>query len=134
MDVKVTYLEMLACTPRIVPPPREGLLVLHASRPTIRYYRFLYDAVGRPWQWLSRRKLSDEELAAMLNDPRDEVHVLHVAGVPAGFAELDRRAEREIECCRQTGRRRSADLDVGYAVTRIDGHLRGTYIGNIEAG
>jgi GNAT superfamily N-acetyltransferase len=97
MDVTVTYLEMLSRPERVVPPPREGLLVLHARRPTVRYYRFLYDAVGGPWQWLSCRKLSDEELAAVLHDPRDEVHVLHVEGVPAGFAELDRRVAGEVE-------------------------------------
>jgi GNAT superfamily N-acetyltransferase len=97
MDVKVTYLEMLAPNRRVVPPPRDGLLVLHARRPSVAYYRFLYDAVGRPWQWLSRRKLSDEQLAAILQDERDEVHVLHVEGVPAGLAELDRRQEGEVE-------------------------------------
>lgn len=97
MDVKVTYLEMLTRPSRTVLPPRVGLTVIHAKRPTIPYYRFLYDAVGRPWQWLSRRKLNDEELAAIIHDPRDEVHVLHVEGVPAGFAELDRRQEGEIE-------------------------------------
>jgi GNAT superfamily N-acetyltransferase len=97
LDVKVTYLQMFARLDRVVPPPRHGLTVLHAKQPTVRYYRFLYDAVGRPWQWLSRRKLADDELAALLNDPRDEVHVLHVEGVPAGFAELDRRANGEIE-------------------------------------
>jgi len=97
MDVKVTYLQMFACQSRIVPPPRDGLSVIHAKRPTIAYYRFLYDAVGKPWQWLSRRKLNDEQLAAVIHDPRDEVHVLHVEGAPAGFAELDRRQEGEIE-------------------------------------
>ena len=45
----------------------------------------------------SRKELSDTELAALLNDPRLEVHVLMVEGVPAGFAELDRRIEGEIE-------------------------------------
>ena len=43
MDVKVTYLEMFARPQRIVPPPRDGLAVLHAKRPTIAYYRFLGD-------------------------------------------------------------------------------------------
>ena len=47
--------------------------------------------------WTSRRKLSDAELAALRNDPRLEVHVLMAEGVPAGFAELDRRTEGEIE-------------------------------------
>jgi GNAT superfamily N-acetyltransferase len=97
-DVKVTYLQMLARPPaRVVPPPCDDLIVLHARHPSVAYYRFLYDAVGRPWQWLSRRKLTDEQLAAVIHDPRDEVHVLHVEGVPAGFAELDRRQEGEIE-------------------------------------
>jgi GNAT superfamily N-acetyltransferase len=97
MQVTVFYLEMVSRPDRVVPPPRDGLTVLHAREPTVRYYRFLYDAVGGPWQWLSRKKLSDEELARVLCDPRNEVHVLHADGVPAGFAELDRRVEGEIE-------------------------------------
>ena len=95
--VKVTYLEMFARPERVVPPPREGLAVVHARKPTVAYYRFLYDAVGRGYDWTSRKKLSDAELAALLNDPRLEVHVLMADGVPAGFAELDRRTEDEIE-------------------------------------
>ena len=97
MTVKTTYLEMFARPERAVPPPRDGLAVVHAKMPTVAYYRFLYDGVGRDYDWTSRRKLSDTELAALLNDPRLEVHVLMAEGVPAGFAELDRRAEGEIE-------------------------------------
>jgi GNAT superfamily N-acetyltransferase len=88
---------MFAHPGRIVPPPRDGLDVLHARRPTVAYYRFLYQAVGGDYDWTSRKKLSDGDLAAILNDARDEVHVLLVDGVPAGFAELDRRVEGEIE-------------------------------------
>ena len=95
--VKTTYLQMFAHTPRVVPPPREGLVVVHARTPSVAYYRFLYDAVGRDYDWTSRRKLSDAQLAALLHDPRLEAHVLMADGVPAGFAELDRRIEGEIE-------------------------------------
>jgi GNAT superfamily N-acetyltransferase len=91
MTVKTTYLQMLARPERFVPPPREGLAVIHAEKPTVTYYRFLYDSVGRDYGWTSRKKLSDAELARLLQDPRIEVHVLMVAGVPAGYAELDRR-------------------------------------------
>lgn len=97
MDVKVTYLQMFQRPDRVVPAPRDGLLVLHARQPTIAYYRFLYDAVGRQWHWVRRTKYSDEELGRIIHDPRDEIHVLHVDGVPAGFAELDRRVEGEVE-------------------------------------
>src|SRR6516162_4583833 len=97
VDVKVYYLEMLAPNYRKVPPSRGGPAVVHAKKPPVAYYRFLYDAVGQEYDWTSRKKLSDAELAALLNDPRLEVHVLMVDGVPAGFAELDRRTEGEIE-------------------------------------
>jgi len=97
MKVKTTYLEMLTNPERVVQPPREGLAVVHAEKPTVAYYRFLYDTVGRDYDWTSRKKLSDAELTALLNDPRLEVHILMAEGVPAGFAELDRRIEGEIE-------------------------------------
>lgn len=97
IDVQVYYLEMLARPERTVPPPRAGLTVMQARRCSVRFYRFLYDAVGRDYHWLSRRKLSDSQLAAILDDPRDEVHVLYVEGTPAGFVELDRRIENEVE-------------------------------------
>lgn len=95
--VKPTYLQILAHLERVVPPPREGLAVVHARRPTVPYYRILYDAVGRDYDWTSRKKLSDAELSVLLNAPRLEIHVLMADGVPAGFAELDRRIEGEIE-------------------------------------
>jgi GNAT superfamily N-acetyltransferase len=97
MKLKVTYLEMLARPQRVVPPPREGLTVVHTNRPPVAYYRFLYDAVGRDYGWPRCKRSSDAELAALLNDPRLEVHVLTAEGVPAGFAELDRRVDGEIK-------------------------------------
>jgi GNAT superfamily N-acetyltransferase len=41
--------------------------------------------------------MPDEARAAILGDPRNELHVLHVEGTRAGFAELDRRQPGEIE-------------------------------------
>ncbi len=43
------------------------------------------------------RILSDDDLAAVIQDPPNEIHVLHVDGSPVGFAELDRRQADEIE-------------------------------------
>jgi GNAT superfamily N-acetyltransferase len=56
-----------------------------------------HGTVGRDYDWTCRKKLSDAGLAALLNDLRLEVRVLTVEDVPAGFAELDRRIEEEIE-------------------------------------
>lgn len=97
VDVTVYYLEMLAPTTRTVPAPRAGLEVVHVRAPSVPEYRELYRAVGEEFRWLSRRKLSDEALRTLLGDPGNELHVLRVEGVPAGFAELDRRQPPEIE-------------------------------------
>ena len=97
VDVTAYYLEMLASPDRTVPAPRGGLSVVQAQSPTVPYYRSLYDAVGSEYYWLSRRKLSDAELAAIIHNPLNEVYVLHVDGSPAGFAELDRRQPNEVE-------------------------------------
>jgi GNAT superfamily N-acetyltransferase len=94
----VTYLEMTA-PPRQPArlPPRRGLEIRRALRPGVGFYRFLYAAVGEPWTWTVRHWLSDAELAAILDDPRVEVNVLWVDGVPGGYVELDRRAPPDVE-------------------------------------
>ena len=97
VPVKIFYVQMFGHAKRPVPPPREGLTVVHAKNPTVSYYRYLYHTIGREYHWLSRGKLSDAELAVVLRDPRNEVHVLHVDRVPAGMAELDRPNADEIE-------------------------------------
>ncbi len=97
IDVKISHLEMLAQPSRRIEPPRAGLAVMHAERPTLSYYRYLYRAVGEQYYWRSRAKLADAELAAIIHDPRVEVHVLHADGTPAGFAEFDRREPGAIE-------------------------------------
>jgi GNAT superfamily N-acetyltransferase len=97
MQIKTTFLEMFRRPERFVPPPREGLAVVHAKNPTVAYYRFLYDTVGRKWNWEGREQLTDAALAAIIHDPKDELHVLFVDGIPGGFVELDRRVEGEIE-------------------------------------
>src|SRR5689334_19730204 len=96
VDVKVYYLQMLAHNQHSVSAPRPGLLIVHAKKPSVAYYRFLYNGVGKEYHWYTRGRLPDAELAASLDHPRHEVHVLHVDGVPAGFAELDCRTD-EIE-------------------------------------
>ncbi|HLT01014.1 MAG TPA: GNAT family N-acetyltransferase [Geminicoccaceae bacterium] len=94
----VTYLEMTAPptgAPR--PAPRGDLEIRRARQPTVSFYRYLYAAVGEPWTWAVRRWLSDAEVAAIIRDPEVEVNVLWAGGVPAGYAELDRRAPPDVE-------------------------------------
>jgi GNAT superfamily N-acetyltransferase len=86
----VTYLVMTS-PPRRLPPQPMGprLALLRAEDIPLHYYRYLYDAVGRPWLWLERRGMSDEALGAKIRREGVEVWVLYASGVPAGFFELD---------------------------------------------
>jgi len=98
IPVTITYLQMTAPPERIAArAPRDGLTVVHCPRPTVSFYRYLYNTVGRPWWWVDRRRMSDEQLAQIIQDPLDEVHVLYADGCPAGYAELDRRQQGEVE-------------------------------------
>lgn len=98
IDTLVTYLEMTA-PPAAAPlrPPRAGLEVRAARRPTVSFYRYLYSMIGEDWTWVMRRLLADDELRQILEDPAVEVNVLWVGGVPAGLAELDRRQPPDVE-------------------------------------
>lgn len=89
--VEVTFLRMDRLPDRPAPafPPGAGVAV--AERCTVGFYRYLYDGVGRRHVWWLRRTLADEQIAAILGDPANSVHVLMHGGEPAGFYELDRR-------------------------------------------
>lgn len=96
-DVTTYYLEMTTPSQQTAPTPRDGMSILHARTPSVPYYRFLYNTVGRDYHWFRRGQLCDSDLATLLRDPDDELHVLHVDGSPAGFAELDHRIPKEVE-------------------------------------
>lgn len=97
IELTVYYLEMLSPCRGAAPAPREGLSVVRAKTPTVGFYRFLYHGVGEAYNWHSRASRPDAELAALIQNPLNEVHVLYADGTPAGFAELDRRVPGDIE-------------------------------------
>ena len=98
LEVTITYFEMRRRPAAPAPgPPRADLAILQAVRPTASFYRYLYDTVGAPWLWWERRRLDDSSLRAIVQNPQVEIYVLYAGGVPAGYAELDRRAVPEIE-------------------------------------
>lgn len=99
LEVTITYLEM-AEAPRLEPTPlplNRRVMLLRAPQPTVKFYRFLYDAVGEEWTWWERRLVTDEALASYLHDERVELFVLYVEGQPAGFFELDGREEGRVD-------------------------------------
>lgn len=98
IDTVVTDLEMTTQPTSPTPPvPAAKLALLRAEPPTVRFYRYLYDAVGATRHWTKRRNLDDAALAAIIEDENVEIYVLYAGGVPAGFSELDRRRGDDVE-------------------------------------
>jgi len=97
IDVIVTYMEMAArpTRPSIPLPPGKHAL-LRVEKPTIQFYRFLYNTVGEEWLWTDRRRMSDEQLLKEVDHPEVELTVLYSGGQPAGFVEIDRRPKPAI--------------------------------------
>jgi GNAT superfamily N-acetyltransferase len=91
VTVTVTFLRMdrppAAPSPGL-PPDHQ---VVRVEKPTVGFYRYLYDTVGADYVWWLRRTMSDGELAALLRDPVVSINVLYNGGEPAGFYELDGR-------------------------------------------
>jgi len=96
----ITHLAMTARPVRPpLPMPQAKLALMRVEECTASFYRYLYNTVGEPWVWYVRRLWSDERLRLWLARPEIEVSVLYVAGVPAGFFEIERPASGETELC-----------------------------------
>lgn len=97
IDTIVTYLELRQPARVHAPPPsRHKMALMLAQRPTVHFYRYLYDTVGKGYHWVDRKKLSDEELGKAIWADGVDVFVAYVDGTPAGYFELGQRSDKEI--------------------------------------
>ncbi len=96
LSATVTYLAMES-RPSASPPPQPLIksALLKCENPPVHFYRYLYDAVGRPWYWIERRLWTDDKLRSHLAQEKIALYALYLGGVPGGMAELDFR-ERNI--------------------------------------
>ncbi len=98
IDVTITYLRQTRRPNRRAPhPPAHGAALLRVRRPPLHFYRYLYRLVGDQFHWVSRRRLDDDQLAAIIHDDDVHVYVLFIDGAPAGFCELDHRVSDVVE-------------------------------------
>ncbi len=94
----ITYLEMRKppSYPR-TSPRAENLSIIRSYDPSTGFYLYLYNAVGKDWLWYERNQLSDKELENIIRHPKVRLYVLYLKGTPAGYCELDFRADKEVE-------------------------------------
>lgn len=96
--VTTYYLEMNS-PEELRPSPAEGtaLSVVQAEIPCPELSRFLYTAVGGDWFWTDRLGWTYTDWALYLNRAEIETWVGYVAGTPAGYFELERQPEGNVE-------------------------------------
>ena len=59
--------------------------------------QFLYEWVGRPWQWTERLAWSEEQWRRYAENENLRTWVGYLGGSPAGYYELQKQAGEEIE-------------------------------------
>lgn len=93
LSVTVTYLEQRErpALPPISLPADRKFALMRAEVIPVHFYRYLYDLVGRPYNWVSRTLMKDQALQQIIHHRHVHIYVLYVGGVPAGFAEIDAR-------------------------------------------
>jgi GNAT superfamily N-acetyltransferase len=98
VDVTRTYLELLS---REALRPAKAMIsearVVRRDPCSIADYRRLYAAVGGPWHWRDRLKWDDATLRGHLESPLIGIWELLVSGASAGFFELRKSGNDEVE-------------------------------------
>jgi GNAT superfamily N-acetyltransferase len=94
IPITITKLEMTAKPASLRPKLRREhdngrVVLLKVKQPPVHFYRYLYETVGRDHVWVERTRMSDEVLAAIVQDENIDLYVLYCEGAPAGYAELD---------------------------------------------
>jgi GNAT superfamily N-acetyltransferase len=92
----VTHLEMTA-RPAPRPDPAGAWTLRRVEMPPHDWFRDLYRRVGEEWLWISRIRMSDAELAAIIRSPLMEIYALAHEGCDEGLLELDFREPGQCE-------------------------------------
>jgi GNAT superfamily N-acetyltransferase len=93
----VTYLEMLAPQATSGETPKPTWSLIRHSKPELKWYRDLFQAVGQDWLWFSRLQMDDDTLARTIHDAAVDVFSLRIEDEDKGLLELDRRRMPDIE-------------------------------------
>ena len=92
----VTHLEMTEL-PALPSDPHGTWSLRRVEAPGLDWYRDLFRRVGEEWLWISRSRMFDAKLAAIIHSPLVEVYALAHGGCDEGLLELDFREAGQCE-------------------------------------
>jgi GNAT superfamily N-acetyltransferase len=97
-EITIRFLELTRDTFAPKRSDRAGVVFAKVDPPMPALNRFLYTAIGGRWYWLDRRSWTLAQWSQLLaRDGQIETWVLSLDGVPAGYAELERRDGNNVE-------------------------------------
>jgi GNAT superfamily N-acetyltransferase len=97
-DVTIKFLEMTS--PADLRPKRvsiPGVTVTRVPQPMPELNRFFYSTVGADYSWIDRLSWSPAKWRHYVGQPDIDTYVLAVNGIPAGYFELRRHENRDVE-------------------------------------
>ena len=98
IDLTTYYLEMTdPAELRPAPAKLAGVDLRRAEIPAPELNRFLYTAVGGDWYWIDRLSWSYDRWVQYLSRQELETWVISVRGTPAGYFELEKQPEDNVE-------------------------------------
>lgn len=96
--VTVTHLELRSpANLRAKECPRPDALIAHVPEPTPELNRFFYTAIGGDWYWFEQLGWTFADWMKYLDRPELETWVVSVAGIPAGYFELEHQVGDDVE-------------------------------------
>lgn len=97
MTVEVYYLEMRSPSALVYREQPAGLEVRECRVKQFEFNRFLYQLVGEPWHWTDKLSWTDEQWKAYVEDEGLRTWVAYQGGTPAGYYELQRQRNGDVE-------------------------------------
>lgn len=98
VDVTTYYLEMRS--PSQLKPKSaviEGLQIIKAELPSAELQHFLYRSVGGDWYWYEKAHWTYAQWLEYAHKPDLHTFVAYVKGTPAGYFQLERQPEGNVE-------------------------------------
>ncbi|MBU6950388.1 MULTISPECIES: GNAT family N-acetyltransferase [unclassified Hahella] len=95
--VSTYYLEMTSPSDLQAKSPVGELQIMECAIRQFEYSRFLYTLVGGAWGWTDKLSWSDDQWRDYAENENLRTWVAYVKGSPAGYFELQKQPERQVE-------------------------------------
>ena len=95
--VTIYYLEMTSPSSLKAVTESNGVTVCECEIKQFQFNKFLYDLVGSAWRWTDKRSWSDAQWKAYAENDNLRTWVAYRRGAPAGYYELHRQKDGNVE-------------------------------------